>query len=103
VFSLNNVTTLRGCLELWASATGLVRLARESIAQNPESGLGANLRHKPDFTAIDLFDLAKDGDSNAIQIFEAQGRALGRGLASLVNSLNLRCMSLEEAWRQDGI
>jgi glucokinase len=79
----------RGCLELSASATGLVRQARERIAQNPESGLGANLRQKPDFTATDLFDLAKEGDSNAIQIFEAQGRALGRGLASLVNSLNL--------------
>jgi glucokinase len=74
---------------LSASATGLVRLARERIAQIPESGLGANLRHKHDFSAIDLFDLAKDGGPGAIQIFEAQGRALGRGVASLVNSLNL--------------
>jgi glucokinase len=56
----------RGCLELSASATGLVRLARERIAQNPESVLGANLWHKHDFTAIDLFDLAEDGDPGAI-------------------------------------
>jgi glucokinase len=79
----------RGCLELSASATGLVRQARERIAQNPESGVGVNLRQKTDFTATDLFDLAKGGDPDAIQIFEAQGKALGRGLASLVNSLNL--------------
>jgi glucokinase len=79
----------RGCLELSASATGLVRQAGERIVLNPESGLGVNLRQKPDFTATDLFDLANEGDATAIQIFEAQGRALGRGLASLVNSLNL--------------
>jgi glucokinase len=79
----------RGCLELSASATGLVRLARERIAQNPESGIATNLRGRSDFTATDLFDLAKGGDFDAIRIFEVQGRALGRALASLVNSLNL--------------
>ena len=79
----------RGCLELSASATGLVRLARERMAASPESQLNEYLRHKPDFTALDLFHLAKDGDSTAVQVFEAQGRALGRGLASLVNALNL--------------
>lgn len=79
----------RGCLELSASATGLVRMAKERISKNPESGLGALFRIKPDFTAADLFELARDGDCDAIKIFEVLGRALGRGLASLVNSLNL--------------
>jgi glucokinase len=79
----------RGCLELSASATGLVRQAREYAVLNPGCPLAANLREKPDFTATDLFALAKGGDPNAIQIFEAQGRAIGRGLAGLVNSLNL--------------
>jgi glucokinase len=79
----------RGCLELSASATGLVRQAREQIALEPGCALAANLHRKPDFTATDLFALAKGGDPNAIQIFAAQGRAIGRGLAGLVNSLNL--------------
>jgi glucokinase len=79
----------RGCLELAASATGLVRRAREHIALHPGCGLATNLQGTPGFTAANLFDLAKEGDSDTIQIFEAQGRALGRGLASLVNSLNL--------------
>jgi glucokinase len=79
----------RGCLELSASATGLVRQARELIALDPGGALAANLRQKPDFTAGDLFALAKGGDPKAIHIFEAQGGAIGRGLAGLVNSLNL--------------
>jgi glucokinase len=79
----------RGCLELWASATGLVRQAQGHSARSPESDLAAALRRNPDFTATDLFDMAKGGDATAIQIFEEQGRALGWILASLVNSLNL--------------
>jgi glucokinase len=79
----------RGCLEISASATGLVRQAREQIALDPGGALATNLRQKPNFTAMDLSTLANDGDRNAIQIFETQGRALGRGLAVLVNSLNL--------------
>jgi glucokinase len=79
----------RGCLELSASATGLVRMAKYRISKNPESTLGALFRTKADFTAADLFELARDGDRDAIKIFEVLGRALGRGLASLVNSLNL--------------
>jgi glucokinase len=79
----------RGCLELSASATGLVRMAKYRISKNPESSLGTLFRIKPDFTAADLFELARDGDCDAIKIFEGLGRALGRGLASLINSLNL--------------
>jgi glucokinase len=79
----------RGCLEVAASATGLVRQARAHILLHPGSALAAGLRQMPEFTAANLFALAKDGDSDAIRIFEAQGRALGRGLAGLVNSLNL--------------
>ena len=71
----------RACLELSASATGLVRAAQERISENPESGLGALLRINPNFTAADLSGLARYCDVAAIKIFEALGQALGRGLA----------------------
>ena len=79
----------RGCLELSASATGLTRMAHERALLHPESGLGARFRANRDLTASDLFDLAKGGDHEAIAIFGVLGEALGRGLSSLVNSLNL--------------
>jgi glucokinase len=79
----------RGCLELSASATGLIRMAHECISLDPHCGLGDLYRTNRDFTALDLFDLAKRGDRDSIQIFDILGQALGRGLSGLVNSLNL--------------
>ena len=79
----------RGCLELSASATGLIRMAHERVSLHPDSALGDMLRANPSFTASDLFDLASRGDLDSIYIFGVLGEALGRGLSSLVNSLNL--------------
>jgi glucokinase len=79
----------RGCLELSASATGLIRMAYERASLNPNGDLGDLRRTNPGFTASDLFDLATHGDRDAIELFEILGRALGRGLSGLVNSLNL--------------
>jgi glucokinase len=79
----------RGCLELSASATGLIRMARERALLRPDSGPADLIRANADFTALQLFDLAKNGDNDSIRIFETLGEALGRGLSSLVNSLNL--------------
>jgi len=79
----------RGCLELSASATGLVRMVRERVSLNPDCALGDLFGTNRGFTASDLFDLAKRGDCDSIEIFEILGQALGRGLSGLVNSLNL--------------
>jgi glucokinase len=93
-----------GCLELSASATGLIRMAHERISLHPRSSLGDLFRMNPGFTAADLFDMAKHGDLDSIQIFEALGSALGRGLSSLVNSLNLPLYviggGVASAWEQ---
>lgn len=94
----------RGCLELSASATGLMRMAHERISLHPRSGLADLFRTNPGVTAADLFDMAKQGDRDSIQIFEALGSALGRGLSSLVNSLNLSLYviggGVASAWEQ---
>lgn len=93
-----------GCLELSASATGLIRMAHERISLHPRSALGDLFRTNPSFTAVDLFDKAKEGDRDSIQIFETLGNALGRGLSSLVNSLNLPLYviggGVANAWEQ---
>jgi glucokinase len=43
----------------------------------------------PDFTARDVSALAQTGDPHGKRIFDDLGRALGIGLADLVNMLNL--------------
>lgn len=79
----------RGCVEQYASATAIVRMASEAIA----GGIAPNLRRAanddPEFSAKAVYELAIQGDAAAVEIFRRVGRALGIALTSLVNGLNL--------------
>lgn len=73
----------RGCLEQYASATGIARLARKKLA---ETDIPSILRNIENPTAKDIFDAAKDGDGLAKDLVEQLGRILGRAL-SFVSSV----------------
>jgi glucokinase len=79
----------RGCLELYASATGLVRMAEEMIAQEESFGLASLHTTSGGLSSGSLFELGRAGDPDAQKIFRRMGVALGRALAGLVNALNL--------------
>lgn len=79
----------RGCLEQYASATAVVRMAKEAIAQNSESVLARASHSDPEFSAKSIYNLAIQGDEDARKIFRRVGRALGIVLSAMVNSLNL--------------
>ena len=78
----------RGCLEQYASATAIVRMAREAIAAGGTGALEAAAK-EGDFSSRTIYDLAMQGNEQAIAVFGKVGRALGIVLASLVNGLNL--------------
>ncbi len=78
----------KGCLEMYASATALVRLARKA-ASAATTGLGALIRRNPNITAHDIALLARAGDEQALSVFDCAAEALGIGIANLVNTLNL--------------
>jgi glucokinase len=79
----------RGCAERYASASGIVRMAREAIesGQAPELAKAAN--SEAEFSARLVYDLASKGDAAAQHIFQRFGCALGILLADIVNVLNL--------------
>ena len=79
----------RGCLEQYASATAVVRLAREAIASNGASALARAAHSDPEFSAKSIYNLAIQGDEDARRIFRYVGRCLGIVLSAMVNSLNL--------------
>jgi glucokinase len=79
----------RGCLEQYASATAVVRLAKELIAKHPASLLASASHSDAEFSAKSIYNLAIQGDEDARSIFRFVGRCLGIVLSSLVNSLNL--------------
>jgi glucokinase len=79
----------RGCLEQYASATAVVRMAKEAIAGGRAPGLAKAASINPEFNAKAIYNLAIQGDEEARKIFSRVGRALGICLANLVNAFNL--------------
>jgi len=79
----------RGCLEQYASATAVVRMAREAVASNGESALARAAKSDPEFSSKSIYNLAIQGDEDARRIFRYVGRCLGIVLSEMVNSLNL--------------
>ena len=79
----------RGCLEQYASATAVVRMAKEAIARGESPEL-ERLSHDPvQFTSRSIYNLAIQGEVPAKKVFENVGRALGIGIGGMVNALNL--------------
>ena len=73
-----------GCFEMYASATGAVRLAKRLLASTDEPSV---LREK-DFECRDIFDAAKAGDSLAKKAAEQYGYYLGKGIAAVASVVN---------------
>ena len=70
-----------GCLETYASATGVARTAREWLEMTDEPSV---LRNLDSIASKDVFDAAKEGDKLALKIFEFTGKMLGRSFADFV-------------------
>jgi glucokinase len=79
----------RGCLEEYASATAVKRMALEAVASGKAPELGRAMNATSEITAHQVFQLAMQGDTPAIAIFEQVGVALGIALAAWINALNL--------------
>ncbi len=74
-----------GCLEQYASATGVVRLARRRLAQDQEPSI---LRSRSELSAKAVWDAVKAEDRVAVQIAEQFGEYLGKGLAAVAAVVN---------------
>jgi glucokinase len=79
----------RGCAEQYASASAIMRMAREAIASGEAHSFAAAASSDPEFGAKSIYNLAIQGDEHARRIFRSFGRYLGILLAGLVNVLNL--------------
>ncbi len=75
----------RGCLEQYASATGIVRLAKRALAADDRE---SSLRGEETITAKAVFDAAKAGDAIALEVVEKMGKILGTALANAAGILD---------------
>ena len=72
-----------GCLELFASATAIVRMTREGLSSFPASPLQSE-----GLTAEKVYVAGRDGDELALAVFERFGMYLGIGLANVINFID---------------
>jgi glucokinase len=75
-----------GCLEVYASATAIVRIARELLPDFPQSKL--NAIGPADLSAKEIARAAQEHDPCALAVFENMAVHLGVGIANVVNALN---------------
>ena len=79
----------RGCLEVLASATAVASAGERLIKAGKAQGLAKLQTGRASLTALELAEAARCGDKDAISIYAGTGRALGIGLADLINVFNL--------------
>ena len=71
----------QGCLEAYASATGVARTAREWLDMTDEP---SQLRSLDVIKSKDVYRAAKDGDALALRVFDYTGRILGEKFADFI-------------------
>ena len=74
----------KGCLEQYASATGITRLANRRLAKDDMP----SVLRSGEVTAKTGFDAVKAGDALAIEVAEQFGEYLGKGLALVAAVVN---------------
>ena len=74
-----------GCLEQYASATGVVRMAKRKLAKTTDE---TSLKKFDDLTAKDVFDEAKAGDKVALEIVDEVCEILGKTLGKIACVVN---------------
>lgn len=70
----------KGCLEQYASAEGIAKLAKKRLEESDEESA---LRSDENLTAKEVFDAAKEGDKVALELVEEVGEMIGRAMAAI--------------------
>ncbi|MCM1267898.1 MAG: ROK family glucokinase [Bacteroidales bacterium] len=73
-----------GCLEEYASATGITRLANRALAASDKD----SVLRKGEVSAKAVFDAVKAGDALAIEVAQKFGDYLGKGLSVIAGVIN---------------
>lgn len=77
------------CLELVASATGIVREAKKAINN---TDIPSALRTMENITAKDVIDCAKAGDELGLRVMDIMGDALASAIASVASTVNMEAV-----------
>ena len=76
----------KGCLEQYASANGIVKIAKRYLEAHKEKG--SSLRNMETYTSKEIFEEAKKGDDVALCMVDEVGKLLGKALAAIATVID---------------
>jgi glucokinase len=71
----------KGCFEVFSSATGLIRMTKEAIAENPDSSMAAEEK----ISGRTAFDHMRKGDKAASEVVDKYIKYLAAGITNTIN------------------
>lgn len=75
----------KGCFEAYSSATGLIRMTKEAIAENPDCIMAKMANEKGKVTARTSFDAMRAGDKAAKKVVDKYIKYLAAGITNAIN------------------
>ena len=75
----------KGCFEVFSSATGLIRMTKEAMAENPDSIMNKMAEEKGKVTARTSFDAMRAGDETAKAVVDKYIKYLAAGITNTIN------------------
>ncbi len=75
----------KGCFEVYSSATGLVRMTNEAMAEHPESIMHQMAAEQGRVSARTAFDCMRKGDAAAKEVVDLYIRCLAAGITNTIN------------------
>lgn len=78
-----------GCMERYCSATAIGRMARQAVAQHPQSLMNRLCAGNPDrLNAKLVFDAAREGDITAVKLFRRYVKYLAQAINTVISFLD---------------
>ncbi|MBR0026661.1 MAG: ROK family glucokinase [Clostridia bacterium] len=75
----------RGCLEAYASVTGLIRQTKDAMAEDPKSLLHDWVKEHGDVNGKTVFDCAQQGDAASLKVLDQYTSYVANGLGGFIN------------------
>ena len=75
----------KGCFEVYSSATGLIRMTNEAIAEHKDSIMAKSAEEKGKVTARTSFDCMRAGDKYAKAVVDKYIKYLAAGITNTIN------------------
>jgi glucokinase len=75
----------KGCFEAYSSATGLIRMSKEAMAEHPDSVMNKLAEERGKVNARTAFDAMREGDSVAKAVVDKYIKYLAAGITNTIN------------------